>query len=507
MKGASSTILLAALSLLTLGAKSEPIDTVEWLAATADVVVTGTIQNVETIAEPPGYFGDKATIRVTRTLKGIAREIITVQGEEKQQYSLRTYQYDGGEYLFFVLRSDNIPRDHQDPKARDILTLVDPDKNVISLDRLPTRPLISCTFQTLNTPVQILAAASVQGPPAATRERVIYPPTNSPAGRALAGIFNAPLRIPDDDRWKRPYMEFNLKWNGYLGLSISRRLDLKCPQTIDLLKRELQDPTWVKLCGPWNRSIVSFEKRFYLRRAKALRILNEWNAAPSIAPVIEEPFLPRRPFSPTLLSFPSALMLLLLFPRRIPFPTRLRNFAIGLLATLAVLVTFFYARSLTRYDDFIFATPAAEWEISSLQGKLQVLYIADRPVPHPPVIGSVLIGDFSNVPTHIACLYPFETASYLKIDRETGLTPAISGTPYMPKPSNAFKYHLVRVPYGLLLIASSLLPALCLFRSLRRRRLVRHRQLANLCVACGYDLRASSGRCPECGNEMTRKTN
>jgi hypothetical protein len=50
------------------------------------------------------------------------------------------------------------------------------------------------------------------------------------------------------------------------------------------------------------------------------------------------------------------------------------------------------------------------------------------------------------------------------------------------------------VPYWFLAIASSILPAFAFWRRSHPRKLE-----AGLCRVCGYDLRATPERCPECG--------
>lgn len=56
------------------------------------------------------------------------------------------------------------------------------------------------------------------------------------------------------------------------------------------------------------------------------------------------------------------------------------------------------------------------------------------------------------------------------------------------------------IPTWMPLLLSSLVVALLTFGEHRRRRLVRARAAAGLCRTCGYDVRASSDTCPECGS-------
>ncbi len=57
----------------------------------------------------------------------------------------------------------------------------------------------------------------------------------------------------------------------------------------------------------------------------------------------------------------------------------------------------------------------------------------------------------------------------------------------------------VAVPVWGLAIVSGLVVIPPVLRAWRRRRCARSRRCQGLCVHCGYDLRASAERCPECG--------
>jgi hypothetical protein len=56
----------------------------------------------------------------------------------------------------------------------------------------------------------------------------------------------------------------------------------------------------------------------------------------------------------------------------------------------------------------------------------------------------------------------------------------------------------VLVPYWIPAMVTAVLPARAAAKLAVRRR----RRRLNRCTRCGYDLRASEGRCPECGTEI-----
>ena len=67
-----------------------------------------------------------------------------------------------------------------------------------------------------------------------------------------------------------------------------------------------------------------------------------------------------------------------------------------------------------------------------------------------------------------------------------------------PKPGRLNTDREVIIPLWFITALAGVLPAVRLRRALRRRR-IRRANAAGTCSVCGYDLRASPDRCPECG--------
>ena len=67
-----------------------------------------------------------------------------------------------------------------------------------------------------------------------------------------------------------------------------------------------------------------------------------------------------------------------------------------------------------------------------------------------------------------------------------------------PRPPD-YEYRYVVAPHWLLTALAASLPALRGLRGYRAWHQARRRARTGLCQSCGYDLRATPGRCPECG--------
>jgi hypothetical protein len=102
-------------------------------------------------------------------------------------------------------------------------------------------------------------------------------------------------------------------------------------------------------------------------------------------------------------------------------------------------------------------------------------------------------------PEHRFLGFGWGRAQYRKTTDWIGVRP--TGTGWSKPERQIMRYTLdyavLAVPYWALLLATGLAPALWLRGRMRRRG----RILGGRCARCGYDLRASPGRCPECGSE------
>ena len=125
-------------------------------------------------------------------------------------------------------------------------------------------------------------------------------------------------------------------------------------------------------------------------------------------------------------------------------------------------------------------------------GVLEVLSVDPEPVAGRP---------WYRAEVHARALYD-AWGPYSNAWRQSGRYPALAGFRAgrhgVGAASPGGRSHWVILPFWPLALVSAPLPAVWLRRHLTALR-ARRRRARGLCASCGYDMRSSPSRCPECG--------
>ena len=166
---------------------------------------------------------------------------------------------------------------------------------------------------------------------------------------------------------------------------------------------------------------------------------------------------------------------------------RLFNFMAGVSLLLSVATVALWARSYWHLDDVrLFPNPQRFWLLRSADGRLHLQQTwASGPFWQgfrtEYVSGQLGSAVYSNLP------FQWRIAGFgygqLTVPSGTNLT---------------LTAHVYLMPHAFAAMVFAIVPALWLGARLRHRTR-RARLAADLCARCGYDLRASSERCPQCG--------
>ncbi len=223
--------------------KYGPVQTIEWLAADADVVVHATILDV--ILRQDSYW-TRARARSIEAIKGeVPKEFeFAVHGETKL-----LSRYRGREVLLFLRAKERHSSQQDDPSpSTRVLPHLTFGWAVIGLDENPNDFAVTMDFAVLTRPGPILEAARSgvkhsSGRPRPKSYQVITVPSGTEIGERVNGFNGPSMTLPLDDRLEPKALEWvrspnpDIRLEGVVAL---RRF--RSEGNIAVLKALLSDP-------------------------------------------------------------------------------------------------------------------------------------------------------------------------------------------------------------------------------------------------------------------------
>lgn len=267
------------------------------------------------------------------------------------------------------------------------------------------------------------------------------------------------------------------------------------PDDNELLKAMLDDP-YEESFGVGKRKRIEYPLRGRVARMLAVR------QAPHSPPVLTAPrdiTGPVRRSTIATVGGAYAVCLVLAWSWSSPsfwqpsFTLRMLHRFNSILLVTCLFMGFFLVRSFWRVDQFIIGRAAQRWELCLARGALCIWRIQDLPAaPGVQHLAYPLGTDLDSL-WRINASSPDATRHWLLFISARGWRTrgAAEGINYTWRALSFPAYTIFGAP--LALIALHRMAGVVIRRRLQRRR---------VCVACGYDLRASPESCPECGTPV-----
>lgn len=516
---------LAALLILTITApiaqgflRRGADDSLEWMTADSDLIVRGTRLDGKLI-KIAGWNCELTTLRVTETLKGKAEGTITILSFGQ------TGLGGHGDYLVFLVPTArwqaSTPTTAEESR---ILSQVPWStrsywRYPIALDEMPNERVphrfgFNAKYEELPTAEALLAVVrdEVRHPPIeqygvlelqiTPTSRFFAPETPASFGQRYLNILIEPRIAARAMEWVKSPDVYD-RWNGAMVLS-----KFQSATNIALMKNLLDDPfptpTSFPPSGRYSLSGVGkWTGTSYPIRRIAFDALRAWEV-PIPEVVLEKPaypvtYLKRGVVISVLATLITLCLILLLY--RSGKGRRLSTKLAWMSAAALLILTAFWIRGHWRIDEISFSTaPDRRYEIAFYGGHLRLLQM-DKLDERPPIAWTTVTRDtasetawtpqggnprFNSLPLSVR-----KGAFGFIAERGT-----LFGVDFAQRP-----YRFWIIPLWSLCLLAAMLPAIKLRSWMRRSRIPEGH-----CQTCGYDLRASPERCPECGTAKKAAT-